>query len=243
MSMAWGSRDDATRDLREMLAGVSPEFDYDTFFDQVLTFREGHFEIEDPYNDDQALWALVAQYDQAADQIAETKNAARNAASEQLAEAIREASRTWIAAEWGHMRLRPNSEFRAGGLRDWPTAASWWVEITAPDGEVDTVRADTGSWVGLLEAVEEAEHDWIKRGEEARKEAERTVESVAAVWRAARDAERMARQARDDAFRYGADAGLTAYRMARIAGLTTQGVDKALRQSTDGIDISDGQEL
>ena len=119
------------------------------------------------------------------------------------------------------VEVRINGEFQAGGLTGWPTAPSFWVTLTTPDGSETVWGVDDldgwGDLAGRIAAAATQHEQYMERTARADADALAVAAGDLAAAEAAADA---ARAARDALIRDAIDRGMTKYRAAQVTGLS-----------------------
>ncbi|WP_334153046.1 hypothetical protein [Microbacterium sp.] len=209
----YGNLRDVETSLRALFAEFADDYDLTTLAEDVATYADGIYTID--LDAEQIIEIADAEHRTTADD----SDAGEELHQQILDHAARVGSIALTPLVIGDVEVRINGEFQAGGLVRWPTAESFWVSLTTPDGH-ETVLRNLDGWGDLADSIDTATSQHKRRVEQTtRKDTDDLATAVRhlAEAQAAADA---ARAARDALIRDAIDRGMTKYRAAQVTGLS-----------------------
>lgn len=223
MTDTYGTRGDAAQVILDLVGEYAADYDLDAALPELLTQDPDTGRWVIAYTSVDDIMGILDRHDITARQADEAQAAAEQhdvdaeALRQDLVAAARTTGRSLTVDD---MTVAVNGEYAGGGLDEWPTGSSFWVTVTAPDGEAVRVGAEVGSWGGLLDVIREQCDEYRDREAVADRAHLANLERAAARHAAALTELAAARTALDPIIRANLDRGMTAYRAAQVTGLS-----------------------
>lgn len=212
----YGNLGEVETALRDLLAEFADDYDTAALAGEVATYTGDRYAID----------LDAAEIMQIADAEYRIEPYCESDAGEDLHRAIldhaarvQSISATPLTVDGVEVRI--NGEFQAGGLTEWPTAESFWVELTASDGTATVWRGgELDRWGDLLDAIHAVREQADARAKRVERADRAALASASANLADAEAAAGEAREVRDAAIRSAVEHGMTMYRAAQVAGLS-----------------------
>lgn len=210
----YGTLRDVETSLRALFGEVADDYDLTTLAEDVATYADGIYTID--LDAEQIIELADAEH---RTQPEPEPDEGEELHRQVLAHAARVQSIADTPLTIDGVEVRINGEFQAGGLVRWPTAESFWVSLTTPDGH-ETVLRNLDGWGDLADSIDTATAQHKRRAEQTDRLDSDALMTAARKLAEAEAAVDAARAARDALIRDAIDRGMTKYRAAQVTGLS-----------------------